>query len=173
MNENIEPIRLSYPVPYYCQIASPELVDTFFTDGVDPALDPRWAETGASTPQEYAYWVERACGIVCVKMCVEAFNGRVLNQMEWIKKGIAVDGYLISKKQNGEVEEVGWVHSKLALLIQNEGFSAKTAKASPAEISDQIIRGNPVIASVSYELSTLLSNYPKRRSSGSGGWGGS
>jgi hypothetical protein len=154
MNEKIEHLRLPYPVPYYCQIASPELVNSFFTDGVDPILDPRWEETGAATPQEYAYWVERACGIVCVKMCVEAFNGPIHNQMEWIKKGLAVEGYLITKNEEGVEQEIGWVHSRLALLIQNEGFFAAPAKASVTGIYDVLNQGKLVIASVSYELGT-------------------
>jgi hypothetical protein len=60
--------RLQYSIPYYTQIASPELAETIFVHGLDPTLDPRWTESGAESPQEYAYWVDRACGAACLKM---------------------------------------------------------------------------------------------------------
>ncbi|MBV5330914.1 hypothetical protein JZU69_00485 [bacterium] len=78
-----ETIRLPYPVPYYAQIASPELAESIFVQGMDPIHDPRWAESGAETPQEYAYWVERACGVACLKMCVEAVGGPTRPLVEW------------------------------------------------------------------------------------------
>jgi hypothetical protein len=36
----LETIRLPYPVPYYAQIASPELAESIFVQGMDPAQDP-------------------------------------------------------------------------------------------------------------------------------------
>jgi hypothetical protein len=43
--------HLQYSIPYYAQIASPELAEAIFVHGLDPTLDPRWAESGAESPQ--------------------------------------------------------------------------------------------------------------------------
>jgi hypothetical protein len=83
----LEIVRLPYPVPYYAQVASLELAEAIFNQGMDPAQDPRWAESGADTPQEYAYWVERACGVACLKMCVEALGGPVRSLVDWGRWG--------------------------------------------------------------------------------------
>ncbi len=70
----METITLPYPVPYYAQVSSVELAEAILTERMPAELDPRWAETGAATPEIYAYWTQRACGVACVKMCVEALG---------------------------------------------------------------------------------------------------
>src|SRR5512134_3886133 len=104
----LETIRLPYSVPYYAQVASPELAEAIFVHGMDPALDPRWAESGAATPQEYAYWVERACGVACLKMCVEAAGGPKHPLLHWARRGRERGGYLIHRAEDGSLREVGW-----------------------------------------------------------------
>ena len=96
-----ETIRLPYPIPYCAQVASPELARAIFVEGFDPTLDPRWAETGARDPQEYAYWTERACGVACLKMCVEALGGPVRPLLEWARTGVARGGYRIDQDERG------------------------------------------------------------------------
>jgi hypothetical protein len=147
----LETIRLSYPVPYYAQIASPELAESIFVHGMDPAQDPRWAESGAATPQEYAYWVERACGVACLKMCVEALDGPIRSLVDWARLGLEQGGYLIYRNEDGSIHEVGWVHSVLAKMAQECGLAAEFHPASMEEIVDSLREGNLVIASVSYE----------------------
>jgi hypothetical protein len=147
----IETIRLPYSVPYYAQIASPELAEAIFCDGLDPRLDPHWAESGAADPQEYAYWVERACGVACLKMSVEALGGPRRSLVDWAKLGLERGGYLIRKGENGETQEVGWVHSALANMAREEGLRAHAAPANLAEIVEMLRAGRLVIASVSYE----------------------
>lgn len=147
-----ETIRLSYPVPYYAQIASPELAEAIFVQGMDPVLDPRWADTGADSPQEYAYWVERACGVACLKMCVEALGGPVLPLVAWARRGLEQGGYLIRQKQDGGTHEVGWVHAALARMAQDAGLEAEARTATPEEIVECLRRDWIVAASVSYEV---------------------
>jgi hypothetical protein len=149
----LEKTRLPYEVPYYAQIASRELAGRIFNEGFPPEKDPNWYESGAETPQEYAYWVERACGIACVKMCVEALGGPERSMMQWVGMGLAKGGYLITE-QDGKVVERGWVHRILAELIMEEGYHAEAKAASPEDIA-AFLRGNElVIASVSYQLGT-------------------
>lgn len=146
-----ETIRLPYPVPYYAQIASPELAEAIFVHGTDPARDPRWAETGAKTPQEYAYWVERACGVACLKMCVEALGGPTRSLVDWARLGLARGGYLIRQNADGSSREVGWVHGVLADMARESGLTAEAHPASVEEIAQHLRQGRMVIASVSYE----------------------
>lgn len=147
----IETIRLPYSIPYYAQIASPELAEAIFVQGLDPTLDPRWAESGAQTPQEYAYWVERACGVACLKMSVEALGGPAHSLLDWARMGFERGGYLIRRDENGGAHEVGWVHSALVDLAREAGLQAEAKAASLDEILDFLRQGYIVIASVSYE----------------------
>lgn len=147
----VETIRLPYPVPYYAQIASPELAESIFVHGMDPAQDPCWAESGAATPQEYAYWVERACGVACLKMCVEAVGGPKYSLLDWARLGLERGGYLVRHNDDGSVHEVGWVHGALAEMAQELDLTAEACPASVEEIPAYLRRGLMVIASVSYE----------------------
>ena len=147
----LETIRLPYTVPYYAQVASPELAESIFVHGMDPAQDPRWTESGAETPQEYAYWVERACGVACLKMCVEALGGPMRSLVDWAHLGLERGGYLIRYAENGDAHEVGWVHGALAEMAQEIGLWAEARGASLEEIPAYLRGGHMVIASVSYE----------------------
>jgi hypothetical protein len=146
-----ETIRLPYRFPYYAQIASPELAEEIFVRGMDPVLDPRWAESGAETPAEYAYWVERACGVACLKMCVEALGGPVRPLLDWARAGVRRGGYLVRQGSDGETHEVGWVHSALVEMARAEGLAARACPSAPEEIPAFLRAGQVVIASVSYE----------------------
>ena len=146
-----EIIRLPYTVPYYAQISSPELAESIFVHGMDPAQDPRWAESGAQSPQEYVYWVERACGVACLKMCVEAVGGPTRSLIDWVRLGLERSGYLIYHNEDGSSHEVGWVHSALAEMAQASGLTAESRPATLEEIPKYLRQGHMVIASVSYE----------------------
>ena len=148
---NLEIIRLPYSVPYYAQIASPKLAESIFVRGMDPARDPRWAESGADTPQEYAYWVERACGVACLKMCVEAVGGPKRSLVDWARQGLERGGYLIRHNDDGSTREIGWVHSVLAEMAQESGLMAEVRSASIEEFPADLRHGRMIIASVSYE----------------------
>jgi hypothetical protein len=147
----LETIRLPYSVPYYAQIASPELAESIFVHGMNPAQDPRWAESGADTPQEYAYWVERACGVACLKMCVEALGGPIRSLIEWARLGLKQGGYLIRQNEDGSTHEVGWVHGVLAEMARASGLTSEAHPTSLETITTYLRRGCMVIASVSYE----------------------
>jgi hypothetical protein len=154
MPKELQIIRVPYVVPYTAQVATPELAGAIFVDGMDAALDPRWAETGASDPAEYAYWTDRACGIACVKMCIEALGGPVRPMMDWIRAGLECGGYLIEHDGNGGKVERGWVHSALVKLIRSEGFLAEPRPMNLGDFPNSLSSGKLIIASVSYEVGT-------------------
>ncbi len=142
---------MPFDVPYYAQIASPELAEAIFVQGMDPVLDPRWAESGAKTPQEYAYWVDRACGVACLKMCVEALGGPRRSLVEWARLGVEKGGYLIRQLPDGRRQEVGWTHRALAEMAIEAGLSAEFKPASLHDILAELRHDRLVIASISYE----------------------
>jgi hypothetical protein len=145
-------IRLPYMVPYYAQVASPELAYAIFEESQDPRSDPGWQQWGCASAAEYAYWVDRACGMACVKMVVEGLGGPRRRMMEWIQDGLERNGYLVAADAHGNPVERGWVHRVLAELISASGFQASAQPASLEEISGFLSNGQLVIASVSYEL---------------------
>ena len=154
--QNSEIIRFPGFVPYHSQLASPELAQAIFSLGMDPALDPHWRESGAETPEEYAYWVNRACGAACVQMAVEAVGGPVRPLIEWARRGSAIGGYLIDIRQDNPHAERGWLHSSLADLIITAGFYAEPRAGEIDQVADWLRAGMLLIASVSYEIGTDL-----------------
>jgi hypothetical protein len=149
-----ELIRLPYPVPYSAQVASPDLADAFFSQGRPLESDPRWAESGAADPSEYAHWADRSCGIACVKMLVEAFGGPQQPMMSWIRAGLGLDGYRVERGADGQLFEVGWVHKALAELIRPYAAACWPEAAGLSEIVAHLRQARALIASVSYEIGT-------------------
>jgi hypothetical protein len=149
-------IDAPYTIPYYAQVASPELAQAIFGDGMPAQEDPRWAESGAKDPEEYAYWTDRACGVACVKMVVEAFGGPVNPLVAWARAGVELGGYLTESRQDGSLAERGWLHAALATLITRAGFFAEPRAMEIAEFPDLFTRGYLLIASVSYQIGTRL-----------------
>lgn len=143
-------------MPYVCQFASPALVRAFVDGGRSPETDPAWATYGAESPQEYAHWALRACGVVCVKMVAEALGGEASGSvMEWVRAGLAVDGYLAELRPDRPERPVekGWKHGALAQLLSDAGYDAQPAAGMTLDdLVTHIRAGRLVIASVSSEL---------------------
>jgi hypothetical protein len=150
----VERIGLPFKVPYYAQVASPEWAEAVFDRGVDPRGEPHWGEWAACDPEEYAYWCPRACGPVCVKMCIEAMGGVVKPVMGWVRQGLEQDGYEIRQGMDGQPVEVGWRHAALAGLIASSGFFAQFMRIANDKILEYISAGQMLIASVSFEIGT-------------------
>ncbi|MFE2346107.1 C39 family peptidase [Kitasatospora cineracea] len=57
-------------VPYFSQYQSPHLVQEIAVGTKSAADDPRWARSGATSLEEYAFWAPRACGVACLRMAL-------------------------------------------------------------------------------------------------------
>ncbi|GGR52263.1 C39 family peptidase [Streptomyces griseomycini] len=66
-----------HPVPYYSQWESASLVPEFITGTRDAADDPLWQKSGADSPQEYAFWAPRMCGVACLRMALDFWGHSV------------------------------------------------------------------------------------------------
>lgn len=147
-------LTVPFAVPYCAQIASPWLAVAFFEKGMNPALDPHWAENGAYSLEEYIYWTNRACGAACVKMAVEALGGERLALIEWARHGVRIGGYLSEKRPDGSRAERGWLHSALAELIRRAGFQAEARPLALTDFVSILAGSGMIIASVSHEIGT-------------------
>lgn len=155
-------LSVSYLVPYTCQFASPELVRDLIYKHLPLEQDPRWVDYGAGSPQEYAHWAMRSCGVVCVKMAVEGITGRQSGTvMDWVKAGLMLDGYSSVQRRDRPVE-VGWKHATLAHLAIEQGCQAGlVANQTLDNLVEHIQSERLLIASVSSELGEDIS--PTRR----------
>lgn len=146
---------LQYPnAPYYAQIEDYEHVTEYLDEGRSPLTDPFWRRSGAPDIEIYAHWTKRACGIVCVKTCIETFGGPIRPLHHWINQGIALDGYLIREDPNGIPVEIGWKHATLAELCKQQGFHACPQEVNLEMIENALRSGRILIASVSFEIGT-------------------
>jgi hypothetical protein len=66
-------ITTMHDVPYFAQWESPELIPEIVDGRMSAVDDPRWPASGAASPEEYAWWAGRICGMACLRM-VLAFH---------------------------------------------------------------------------------------------------
>ncbi len=149
--KTIRPIRT---VPYYAQFEDSDHITDYITGQKDLIDDPYWQRSGAKSPEDYAFWANRACGMVCVKTCVEGFGGPILPLHTWIQRGLECNAYLSEKRSNHTHVEKGWLHAGLAEVMEAQGLSTRVKAASIAEIGQELQAGCLVIASVSFEIGT-------------------
>jgi hypothetical protein len=146
-------LKVSRPIPYACQFASPELVWEFINKTRDLKTDPRWNEYGTASPEEYAHWAMRSCGVVCVKMAVEGLAGITPRPvMDWVREGLAIDGYLTEIRADRPVE-IGWKHAALADLAKRHGLQTElAAHLTVDDAAAHLEADRLIIASVTSEL---------------------
>lgn len=142
------------PAPYYAQFEDIERIEDYLHGGIALEDDPYWARSGAGSPSEYAYWANRACGMVCVKTCIEAFDGPILPLHIWIQRGLAQNAYLTEQRGKDTLVEKGWLHAGLAEVMASQGLEARVRAATINEIAMAVQSGKLAIASVSFEIGT-------------------
>ncbi|WEB44195.1 C39 family peptidase [Streptomyces yunnanensis] len=83
-----------HPVPYHSQWASPELVPALLAGTTSATEDPRWPEYGARTPEEYAWWSWRLCGMACLRMALEFWRHSAPTAMELAAECLDAGAYV-------------------------------------------------------------------------------
>lgn len=132
-------------VPYFSQWESPELVSRFLDGSLPDSADPRWASSGASTPQEYEFWARKVCGLACLKMILAARGRPVPATMRLVEQALAAGAYL----PDGERVR-GLIYRPFADWVGADyGIGAEVRPDLPVEVLSQIATPSaPVIASV-------------------------
>ncbi|MFG2717496.1 C39 family peptidase [Streptomyces sp. NPDC048416] len=93
MNDRPAPSTV-HPAPYHAQWASPELVEAIVTGSLDAADDPLWRAYGATSAEEYAWWSWRLCGVACLRMALEFWQGTAPGAMELARECLAAGAYV-------------------------------------------------------------------------------
>ena len=90
-------------VPYFSQWESPELVPDFLSGRLRASADPRWVQSGADSPAEYEFWSWRACGVACLRMLLQWWNGDTPAAMPLVRECRAAGAYVVE----GTAEQPG------------------------------------------------------------------
>ena len=132
------------PTPPYCaQFASPSLISNILNKKIKAQDDPKWKSFGFSSVGDYEFWSWRLCGLICVKMILDA-NQKAQNETIATLTGKAVEmgGYNIQ-------DDGGWFPRSLVRLAQQFGLSGKVFRLiSVNEITEFILEDEFFIASV-------------------------
>lgn len=136
-------------VPYYSQWESPELAGRIIAGTMRAAEDPRWAESGARTPQEYEYWSGRVCGLACLKMILAGRGQPVPPMMHLVRRALFFGAYV----PDGD-RVTGLIYQPFADWVARDyGITAEVAAdLSLARVAATASPAAPVIASVHHSI---------------------
>lgn len=133
-------------VPYHSQFASRELVNLFLAEPDSTSSDPRWSESGWSTPQDYATWAWRACGIACLRSILSAHGHTASTAV--LARDLLKAGAYTSQASN---ESVGLIYQPFARYLHTR-WDLPAHAVTNVTITDLqqhlTIPGRVVIASV-------------------------
>lgn len=150
-NDHVQPI--SHPVPYYAQWESPELVADIIAGTVEAEDDPRWEQSGAPDPAEYAFWSWRACGMACLRMALDHWWGVAPPIVRLARESTDAGGYV--RHPDGRLD--GLIHAPFAAYVRSRwGLYADARSPLPAEeLPGHLAAGRLAMISVHPSIRTL------------------
>ncbi|MGG2464652.1 C39 family peptidase [Streptomyces sp. RGM 3693] len=134
-----------HPVPYHSQWASPDLVPAILAGTMSAAADPRWPEYGAESPEEYAWWSWRLCGMACLRMALEFWRQSAPPAMHLATECLDAGAYV--RRTDGLD---GLIYAPFAAYVERRwGLIAESRPALPrTELPALIGAGRLVLLSV-------------------------
>lgn len=149
-------------VPFFSQWETPDLTLDVLARGEAALLeDPRWAESGAGDPVEYARWAGHVCGMACLKMVIAAETGRVVPTLELARMATEYGGYVVD---GGAIRGLVYAPA-VRMLGERFGMEAAVVTEVAAEDWPELLRRwRYVIASVHPDI-----RWPERPAPGRGG----
>lgn len=81
-------------LPYFAQWESRHLVGDILAGRIRARDDPRWAKSGARTPEEYEFWSWRACGIACLRMILAGTRGETPSMIELARDLMGIGAFV-------------------------------------------------------------------------------
>lgn len=142
-----EPARLSLepPPPYFAQWESEALIPEFLA-GRDAASDPRWADSGAETAEEYARWAHHLCGMACLRMAMAARGEHLA--IHALRRAVqALGGYV--EEPDGAIR--GLIYAGAVAWLRARGIPARILLDAPLPA---LAPGQLYIASVHARIRT-------------------
>jgi hypothetical protein len=104
----------------------------------------KWRELGFSSQEKAPYWERSCCGILCLKMALDAYLIRKDQEItpaiaEIIKRGLELNAY---------TDALGWSHDGLIRLAESFGFTAKSFSNLKIGQLAELIKNNqfPIIS---------------------------
>ncbi len=149
-----------HQVPYYAQWETPELVGGIISRRIDAADDPAWHRSGAETPEEYAYWSWRACGMACLRMALRHWQGEAPPMMDLARDLLAAGAYV--PRADGGLD--GLIYAPFAVRVRARfGLFAQARPELPvADVRAELLAGRLVMLSVHPSIRTHLIDPPRR-----------
>ncbi|WHM36608.1 C39 family peptidase [Streptomyces sp. BPTC-684] len=143
---------IKHPVPYYSQWESAGLVPDFVTGTRDAATDPLWMKSGADTPQEYAFWAPRMCGVACLRMALDFWGHPVPPSVPLVHELVEAGAYV----REGDTVK-GLIYQPFARHVTARwGIEARSVPDLPvSEIQQALDGGALVMLSVHKTIRTL------------------
>lgn len=142
---------IKHAVPYYSQWESAALVPEFVA-GADAARDPLWAGSGAESPEEYAFWAPRMCGVACLRMVLGRLGLPVPPSVELVKELCGAGAYV----RDGDAVK-GLIYRPFAEYVTARwGLDARSAPVlDHRTVRDTLAGGGVAMLSVHPAIRTL------------------
>ncbi|MFS7874177.1 C39 family peptidase [Streptomyces asiaticus] len=153
------PVSLIHPVPYYAQWESPDLVPDIIAGTLSAADDPLWQKSGAASPEEYAFWSWRLCGMACLRMALDHWRGSAPPAVTLAEECVEAGAYV---RHPDRVD--GLIYAPFAAYARRrwELFAESRPRLSAEELPGHLAAGRLAMLSVHPSLRTLDPRPPHR-----------
>ena len=133
--------------PYFAQWESATSVADFIS-GRDSATDPLWAESGASSVEEYALWARHLCGMACLRMYM-AGRGE-LHPIHHFRRAVEAKGGYVTLP-DGDIR--GLIYAGAVTWLNEQGLAARTLlDLTASDIPALLAEGRSFMASVHFTI---------------------
>lgn len=148
-------------VPYFAQWESAHLVPEFVNGTLPTEDDPAWASWGSETPDEYAFWAKRTCGVACLRMILAYRDGSAPSPALITRECVEAGAYVV----NGETVQ-GLIYAPFVEYVGTRWNLAATVhpQLTLPEVATTVASGRPVMISVHGSI-----RYPAGKPAGRGG----
>lgn len=132
--------------PYFGQWESPGLIGDIITGKCHAEDDPAWADSGATSQEDYARWADHLCGVACLRMALAARGITPPRARELARVLTGYGAYV--EQEDGNIR--GLIYAPAILwLAEAHAMPAEIILERAAEdIPPLLVDGGLVIASV-------------------------
>jgi hypothetical protein len=128
-----------------------------------------WKQFGAKDDAEYEYWWQEACGIVSLRMIMDALRPANATTQQPIFTQIqnAIDnGAYLQKSVDGKTVRIGWIHDKLVAIAKKSDLKGYSAQLTVNAICQAILSKKLIIASVYRPFTRFIDEGAPRKKAG-------
>ncbi len=147
------------PIPFCCQYARKEDVESFVKREKNLIEDPYWHLTGAKSQEEYAKWSRSICGMATTKTALKYFKDLDF-QLIPLAKDAFVNG--VYSEEKGVISDMKY--REFSIWIEKYGLKAEIySRLSIKGIKYSITLGKILIVSVNPNIRGYFKSNPKKR----------